>query len=46
MLSYVAYVFLSLGDHHDSHGDSLLVASLRLLQDIPEPDISSTRARI
>ncbi len=46
MLSYVAYVFRSLGDQHDSHGDSLLLASLRLLQDIPEHDISSRRVRI
>ncbi|KAI0284236.1 FAT domain-containing protein [Russula aff. rugulosa BPL654] len=43
MLSYVAYVLRSLGDQHESHGDSLLLASLRLLQDIPAHDISSRR---
>ncbi|KAH9045426.1 hypothetical protein EDB85DRAFT_2130014 [Lactarius pseudohatsudake] len=43
MLSYIAYVLRSLGDQHESHGDSLLLASLRLLQDIPAHDISSRR---
>ncbi|KAH9999859.1 FAT domain-containing protein [Russula vinacea] len=43
MLSYVAYVLRGLGDQHESHGDSLLLASLRLLQDIPAHDISSRR---
>lgn len=46
MLSYVAYVLRGLGDQHESHGDSLLLASLRLLQDIPAHDISSRRVRI
>jgi transformation/transcription domain-associated protein len=45
MLSYVAYVLRGLGDQHESHGDSLLLASLRLLQDIPAHDISSRRVR-
>ncbi|KAI9508927.1 FAT domain-containing protein, partial [Russula earlei] len=43
MLSYVAYVLRGLGDQHESHGDSLLLASLRLLQDIPAHDIPSRR---
>ena len=45
MLSYIAYVLRGLGDQHESHGDSLLLASLRLLQDIPAHDISSRRVR-
>jgi len=45
MLSYVAYVLRGLGDQHESHGDSLLLASLRLLQDIPAHDIASRRVR-
>ncbi|KAI0268276.1 hypothetical protein BC834DRAFT_968481 [Gloeopeniophorella convolvens] len=43
MLSYIAYVLRGLGEQHESHGDSLLIASLRLLQDIPAHDISSRR---
>jgi len=45
MLSYVAYVLRGLGDQPESHGDSLLLAALRLLQDIPAHDISSRRVR-
>ncbi|THH10763.1 hypothetical protein EW146_g8270 [Bondarzewia mesenterica] len=43
MVSYLAYILRGLGDQYDIYGDTLLLSSLRLLQDIPAAAIVARR---
>ncbi|KII95163.1 hypothetical protein PLICRDRAFT_693420 [Plicaturopsis crispa FD-325 SS-3] len=43
MVSYLAYVMRGLGEPYQHYGDTLIVASLRILQDCPANAISSRR---
>ncbi|KAI0068843.1 FAT-domain-containing protein [Artomyces pyxidatus] len=43
MVSYLAYILRGLGEQYHSYGNTLLLASLRLLQDIPANAIPARR---
>jgi transformation/transcription domain-associated protein len=43
MVSYVAYVMRASGDQYDSYGETLILASLRIMQDCPANAIVSRR---
>ncbi|KAI0053544.1 FAT-domain-containing protein [Auriscalpium vulgare] len=43
MVSYLAYILRGSGEQYESYGDTLLLASLRLLQDIPANAIAARR---
>lgn len=43
MVSYIAYVIRGLGDAYDPHGETLILASLRIMQDCPANAIASRR---
>jgi transformation/transcription domain-associated protein len=45
MVSYIAYVMRGLGEQFDSQGETLILASLRIMQDCPANAIASRKVR-
>jgi transformation/transcription domain-associated protein len=43
MVSYIAYVMRGLGEQFDSQGETLIQASLRIMQDCPANAIASRK---
>ena len=43
MVSYIAYVMRGLGEQFDSQGETLILASLRIMQDCPANAIASRK---
>ncbi|EGO01921.1 hypothetical protein SERLA73DRAFT_166433 [Serpula lacrymans var. lacrymans S7.3] len=43
MVSYLAYIMRGLGDEYDPYGETLILASLRILQDCPANAIAARR---
>jgi transformation/transcription domain-associated protein len=43
MVSYLAYIVRALGEQNDSYGDTLVLSSLRILQDCPANAIAARR---
>jgi len=44
MVSYVAYIIRGFGEQFDSFGERLILAALRLLQDLPANSIQARKA--
>jgi len=43
MVSYVAYIMRGIGDNFDSFGERLILAALRLMQDLPSNGIQARK---